>query len=181
MFRTWHQPGKIINRKSVYTGRVFSVDQLHIETPDGLRVERDLIKTAPTITILAITANEEVVMTSEYRAGVNSDSVSLPAGIVNPSETSEQAAKRELQEEAGYIADTVTKMTRITSSEGFMDQFADLMLIKFDPQKRVQPHFDKDEFVNSQLVPLQQVLKWIKSGAVNTAQAVSAVSYYMLF
>ncbi|CDI57430.1 Protein of unknown function [Lactobacillus helveticus CIRM-BIA 951] len=38
MFRTWHQPGKIINRKSVYTGRVFSVDQLHIETPDGLRV-----------------------------------------------------------------------------------------------------------------------------------------------
>ncbi|NRO48305.1 ADP-ribose pyrophosphatase [Lactobacillus helveticus] len=58
-------------------------------------------------------------MTSEYRAGVNSDSVSLPAGIVNPGETSEQAAKRELQEEAGYIADTVTKMTRITSSEGF--------------------------------------------------------------
>lgn len=54
MFQTWHQPGKIINRKSVYTGRVFSVDQLHIETPDGLRVERDLIKTAPTITILGL-------------------------------------------------------------------------------------------------------------------------------
>ncbi|CDI57431.1 Protein of unknown function [Lactobacillus helveticus CIRM-BIA 951] len=78
-------------------------------------------------------------MTSEYRAGVNSDSVSLPAGIVNPGETSEQAAKRELQEEAGYIADTVTKMTRITSSEGFMDQFADLMLIKFDPQSGFNP------------------------------------------
>lgn len=181
MFNTWHRPGKILDRKSVYTGRVFSVDQLHVQTPDGLKVERDLIKTDPTITILAMTADKEVVMTSEYRVGVNSESVSVPAGIVNSGETSEQAAKRELQEETGYIADSVTKMTRITSSEGFMDQFADLMLIKFDPRKRVHQHFDSDEFVNSQLVPLTQVLNWIKLGKVNTAQAVSALSYYELF
>lgn len=181
MFETWHRPGKILKKKTVYSGRVFSVDQLHIQTPDGLEVERDLIKTAPTITILAMTEDEEILMTSEYRAGVNSDSVSVPAGIVNPGETSEQAAKRELQEETGYVAESVTKMTRITSSEGFMDQFADLMLIKFDPTKRVQKHFDADEFVNSHLVPLKRVLNWIKDGKVNTAQAVSAVSYYMLF
>lgn len=181
MFKTWHQPGKILDRKNVYSGRVFAVDQLHIQTPDGLKVERDLIKTSPTITILAMTANQEVVMTSEYRAGINSDSVSLPAGIVNPGETAEQAAKRELREETGYVAQSVTKMTRITSSEGFMDQFADLMLIGFDPADQVQKHFDKDEFVNSELVPLTQVVEWIKNGKVNTAQAVSAVGYYTMF
>jgi ADP-ribose pyrophosphatase len=62
-----------------------------------------------------------------------------------------------------------------------MDQFADLMLIKFNPKNRVQQHFDHDEFVNTELVSLRQVLDWIKAGKVNTAQAVSAVSYYMLF
>lgn len=62
-----------------------------------------------------------------------------------------------------------------------MDQFADLMLIKFDPIDRVSTHFDQDEFVNSELVPLTQVLQWIKVGKVNTAQAVSTVSYYELF
>jgi ADP-ribose pyrophosphatase len=70
MFDTWHQPGKIIDQKNMYTGRVFAVDQLHIQTPDGLKVERDLIRTDPTITILAITEDDQVVMTSEYRAGV---------------------------------------------------------------------------------------------------------------
>ncbi|GAA2984414.1 NUDIX hydrolase [Lentilactobacillus parakefiri] len=181
MFKTWHHPGKVFDRKNVYTGRVFSVDQLHIQTPDGLKIERDLIKTDPTITILAISPDDQVVMSSEYRAGVNSDSVSLPAGIVNPGETSEQAAARELREETGYVAKSVTKMTRITSSEGFMDQFADLMLIQFDPSERVERHFDKDEFVNSELVPLQQVVDWIHEGKVNTAQAVSSVGYYTMF
>ncbi|GHP14168.1 phosphohydrolase [Lentilactobacillus fungorum] len=181
MFKTWHHPGLILNRKNVYHGRVFAVDQLHIQTPDGLKIERDLIKTAPTITILALTQDEHVVMTSEYRAGVNSDSVSLPAGIVNPGETAEQAAKRELQEETGYVAQSVTRMTRITSSEGFMDQFADLMLIRFNPDDRVKKHFDQDEFVNSELVPLDKVIQWIKDGQVNTAQAVASVSYYKLF
>lgn len=181
MFKTWHQPGKVLDRKNVYTGRVFDVDQLHIQTPDGLTIERDLIKTDPTITILAMTEDERVVMSSEYRAGVNGDSVSLPAGIVNSGETSEQAAARELREETGYVAKSVTKMTRITSSEGFMDQFADLMLIKFDPTERVSRHFDQDEFVNSELVPLKQVLTWIREGKVNTAQAVSSIGYYMMF
>ena len=181
LFKTWHHPGKILDQKNIYTGRVFAVDQLHIQTPDGLKIERDLIKTDPTITILAISPADQVVMSSEYRAGVNSDSVSLPAGIVNPGETSEQAAARELREETGYVAQSVTKMTRITSSEGFMDQFADLMLIKFDPSERVERHFDQDEFVNSQLVPLQQVVDWIREGKVNTAQAVSAIGYYTMF
>ncbi|MEE8824211.1 NUDIX hydrolase [Lentilactobacillus sunkii] len=181
MFKTWHQSGKILDDKNVYKGRVFSVDQLHIQTPDGLKIERDLIKTDPTITILALSPDGQVVMSSEYRAGVNGDSVSLPAGIVNPGETSEQAAVRELREETGYVATSVIKMTRITSSEGFMDQFADLMLIKFNPEERVQRHFDKDEFVNSELVPLDQVIEWIKEGKVNTAQAVSSIGYYMMF
>ena len=62
-----------------------------------------------------------------------------------------------------------------------MDQFADLMLIKFDPTERVSRHFDQDEFVNSELVPLKQVLTWIREGKVNTAQAVSSIGYYMMF
>ncbi len=181
MFKNWHQHGQIIDQKSVYQGRVFNVNQLHIQTPDGLKVERDLIHTDPTITILAMTDDEQIVMSSEYRVGVNGDSVSLPAGIVNPGETPEQAAKRELREETGYVAKSVQKMTRITSSEGFMDQFADLMLIRFDPQNRGHQHFDHDEFVTSNLVPLTQVLEWIKSGQITAAQTVSAVGYYQLF
>ncbi|HBF74131.1 MAG TPA: NUDIX hydrolase [Lactobacillus sp.] len=181
MFKNWHQVGNIKNHTKQYQGPVFSVEQCEIDTPDGLSVERDLIHTAPTITILALTDDQQVVMTSEYRVGINAESVSLPAGIINPGESPEEAAKREFQEETGYLAQSVKVMTTVTSSEGFMDQTAALILLRFDPSKRTSTHFDSDEFVSTQLVDLTQVLKWIKAGKVNTAQALAAVGYYQLY
>ncbi|MTV82981.1 NUDIX hydrolase [Secundilactobacillus folii] len=181
MFKNWHQSGKIKRRQRQYQGRVFAVDQLQIDTPDGLTVERDLIHTDPTITILAVTPDNQVALTSEYRVGINADSVSLPAGIINQGESPEDAAKREFKEETGFIADSATVMTTITSSEGFMDQTAALMLLKFDPQNKTETHFDADEYVNVQLVSLNEVLQFLKQGKINTAQALAAVGYYQLF
>lgn len=181
MFNNWHQAGHIKKRTKQYQGPVFSVEQCEIDTPDGLSVERDLIHTAPTITILAMTADQQVVLTSEYRVGINADSVSLPAGIINPGESPEEAAQREFQEETGYIAQSTQVMTTITSSEGFMDQTAALILLSFDPSKRTATHFDADEFVSTQIVDLTQVLKFIKSGKINTAQALAAVGYYQMY
>jgi ADP-ribose pyrophosphatase len=66
-------------------------------------------------------------------------------------------------------------------AEGFMDQTAALILLRFDPSKRTSTHFDSDEFVSTQLIDLTQVLKWIKAGKVNTAQALAAVGYYQLY
>ncbi|MFC6253035.1 NUDIX hydrolase [Secundilactobacillus hailunensis] len=181
MFKNWRQAGHIKKQTTQYQGRVFSVSQCHIETPDGLSVERDLIHTAPTVTILALTDDQRIVLTSEYRVGINADSVSLPAGIINSGESPETAAKREFQEETGYLARSVQEMTTVTSSEGFMDQTAALILLRFDPAKRTATNFDADEFVTTELVDLNQTLDWIKAGKINTAQALAAIGYYQLY
>ncbi|GAX04508.1 NUDIX family hydrolase [Secundilactobacillus pentosiphilus] len=181
MFKNWHQAGHIKKKTKQYQGPVFSVEQCQVDTPDGLSVERDLIHTAPTVTILALTKDQQVVMTSEYRVGINADSLSLPAGIINPGESPEKAAKREFQEETGYLAQSAEVMTTVTSSEGFMDQTAALTLLRFDPSKQTATHFDADEFVSAQLVDLKQVMAWIKAGKVNTAQALAAIGYYQLY
>ncbi|MCH5463040.1 NUDIX hydrolase [Lactobacillus sp. LC28-10] len=181
MFKNWHQAGHIKKQTKQYQGPVFSVMQCEIDTPDGLSVERDLIHTAPTITILALTDDDQVALTSEYRVGINADSVSLPAGIINPGETPEAAARREFQEETGYVAKSVQVMTTVTSSEGFMDQTAALVLLRFDPTKRTATHFDPDEFVSVQLFGLNQVIEWIRMGRINTAQALAAIGFYQLY
>ena len=61
------------------------------------------------------------------------------------------------------------------------DETVHLMLAQIDESKRTAQHFDQDELVTSQLVPLADVIKAVQSGAIGSAQSVAAVSYYLAF
>lgn len=53
------------------------------------------------VMILPITENEEVIILKQYRPVIDDYLYELPAGIVDPGETIEEAARRELFEETG--------------------------------------------------------------------------------
>lgn len=173
--------GRILSARTVYSGHIFDIIQQTIDTPDGLRVERDLIKHAPAVAMLALTPDNQVLINREYRVGINAESFALPAGLMDPGEVPTVAAKRELEEETGYVTDDIHEMCAIRSSEGMTDEVVHLMLVHIDPNKRTPKHFDQDEFVTSQLVPLDEVVAAVKSGKIASAQSVGAISYYEAF
>lgn len=175
------RPGQIKTERQLYHGYIFDLVQRQINTPDEMTVARDVILHRPAVAILALTADDQVVVNSEYRAGVNQESIALPAGLINAHESPLAAAPRELSEETGYVAHNLQVLTTVTSSEGFTDERVTLVLAHIDANERVATHFDADEFVNSQLVPLADLITLIKQGKVQSAQTVAAVSYYLAF
>lgn len=175
------KPGRILAAHTAYSGHIFEVIQQTIDTPDGLRVERDLIKHAPAVAMLALTPDHKVLVNREYRVGINAEAFALPAGLMDPGENPIVAARRELAEETGYEAGEISEMCAIRSSEGMTDETVHLMLAQIDESKHTAQHFDQDEFVTSQLVPLADVIKAVQSGAIGSAQSVAAVSYYLAF
>lgn len=175
------QTGRILAARTVYSGHIFDVIKQTIDTPDGLRVERDLIKHAPAVAMLALTPDDQVLINREYRVGINAESFALPAGLMDPGEEPGTAAKRELEEETGYLAVDISEMCAIRSSEGMTDEVVHLMLAHIDPAKRTKTHFDQDEFVTSKLVPLTEVIAAVKGGKIASAQSVGAIAYYQAF
>jgi len=173
--------GKILKQKEVYQGPIFKLVKQTIETPDGLTVERDLIQHGDAVTILAITPDDRIVLNTEYRVGLNAETISLPAGLINAGEDPLPAAERELQEETGYLAHDSQIMTKITSSEGFTTETVNLILTHIDPTERGERHFDADEFVNNELVPLKKVVALLQAGKIHSAQAVCALTWYLNF
>jgi ADP-ribose pyrophosphatase len=57
--------------------------------------------------ILALTTNQQVLCVRQYRPAVERYTLELPSGIIDPGETPEQSARRELIEETGYEADSL--------------------------------------------------------------------------
>ena len=55
--------------------------------------------------VVALTANDELVMVEQYRQGTNLIELELPGGMIDPGETPAETAPRELREETGYAGD----------------------------------------------------------------------------
>jgi ADP-ribose pyrophosphatase len=76
--------------------------------PDGSVSDWD-IHTTPfrTVAVLALTHDDRVVLTRQFRPGPSAIVLDLPGGIVDPGEDLHDAAARELHEETGYSCEAV--------------------------------------------------------------------------
>jgi ADP-ribose pyrophosphatase len=54
------------------------------------------------VNVVALTPEKKLLTVCQYRFGVGRITVEIPAGLLEPGETPEQAARRELEEETGY-------------------------------------------------------------------------------
>ena len=68
--------------------------------------------------IVALTEDERILIVRQYRPAVEQHTLELPSGIIDPGESPEQTARRELIEETGYEAAQVEVMGALFVDSG---------------------------------------------------------------
>jgi ADP-ribose pyrophosphatase len=73
-----------------------------VEMPDGYRCDWYYVDTPPSVMIVPLTADGDLIFVRQYRHNLKAHVLEFPAGTVNEGENPEDAAIRELEEETGY-------------------------------------------------------------------------------
>ena len=111
-----------LSTRRVYAGKVLSVDVDEVEEPGDVRATREVVRHPGSVAVVAVQDDGAVVLVRQYRYAVDDALWELPAGRLDPGESPEAAAQRELQEEIGHRAGSLQRMAFFYTTPGFCDE-----------------------------------------------------------
>lgn len=113
----------IHQRKVVAKSGLFNIEQLDLEFSNGeTRVfERMAGSGRGAVMIVPFINDHEFLLVREYAAGTHGYELGFPKGLIDPGETPEFAANRELKEEVGYGAKTLHHLQSVSMAPAFFN------------------------------------------------------------
>ena len=174
------KPWKCIHSQLNQSFRVFSVrTETAISPRTGLEHDFYIIESNDWINIIPITDDNQVVMVKQYRHGSKKITLEIPGGLVDPGDTPEEAASRELLEETGYQAKELIKIGEVNPNPALFVNRCHTFLAR--GLKRVsEPNPDQTEDIEVALIPLEDIPKLILNGEIDHAIVISAFMHFLL-
>lgn len=162
--------------KTLYDGKILKLCVDEVELPDGRKAEREIVRHCGGAAVLFIRDNK-VALVRQYRYAYAKETYEIPAGKVEEGEDAYVAAIRELEEETGYRAKTLSHLQDIYPSPGYTDEVVHIFFC--DGADFVGQKPDNGEFLDCAYVPLKEVWQMIERGEICDAKTVVAVYKYL--
>ncbi|RIL70989.1 NUDIX hydrolase [Staphylococcus devriesei] len=169
---------KTFDRTVIYNGKIIDLEIHDVELPDGNTSKRELIYHNGAVAVCAITPENEVLLVKQYRKPVEKPLLELPAGKLEEDEEREEAAKRELEEETGYIAKDLELITNMYGSPGFSNE--KLTIYFADQLSEGTLNLDDDEFVELHKVPVKDIKALLDSNEIEDAKTIIGLQHILL-
>ncbi|AGE64009.1 ADP-ribose pyrophosphatase [Bacillus subtilis XF-1] len=171
---------KTIAKEQIFSGKVIDLYVEDVELPNGKASKREIVKHPGAVAVLAVTDEGKIIMVKQFRKPLERMIVEIPAGKLEKGEEPEYTALRELEEETGYTAKKLTKITAFYTSPGFADEIVHVFLAEELSVLEEKRELDEDEFVEVMEVTLEDALKLVESREVYDAKTAYAIQYLQL-
>jgi 8-oxo-dGTP pyrophosphatase MutT (NUDIX family) len=133
---------------------------------------------ADAVHAIALTPDDRMVLVRQFRAASQHDSLEPPGGLLQPGEDPRAAGARELLEETGYAGDPPILLGTLWSNPSILTSRTTTIVIT-NARRVAEPTLDHIEEVAIELVPVRDIPRLIREGAINHALCVAGLLWWL--
>lgn len=157
------------NRTLVYHCRVFDVFEEDVRLPTGKNFTMSWIDHRPTVGVVPVNAEGNLVLIRQYRHATGGIIVEIPAGTCDREDEDVKAcAQRELAEEVGFQAGKLIKLFEGYLAPGYTNEYMHFFLA-LDLHKATLPA-DEDEYIEVITVSCAKACRMIREKKIVDAK-----------
>ena len=163
-----------------WTYRFLDAHVDRVRFPDGSEGDQVLIHHPGAAAVLPILSDltgpdPQVLLIKQYRYATAGYLWEIPAGRLEPGESPESCARRELLEEVGCRCERLVPITQIWTAPGFTSEKIHLFAATGLTQGETAR--EADEFMEVHPLPMSRVLTMIRDGEITDAKTIAGVLY----
>ena len=170
---------RTLSSRYIYRGHNIRLRVDEVALPSGRETTREVIEHDGAVVIVAIDEDDNVLLVRQFRHATGKDLLELPAGGIDPGEMPEVTARRELQEETGYIPGNLERLGGFYSAPGYASEYLWLFLAtNLTPSRLVA---DDTEEIKLVKLPLGKAIELIRTGEIQDAKTIAGLLFYLQF
>jgi ADP-ribose pyrophosphatase len=166
-----------LSSRRVFEGWAVNLRVDRVKLPNGRETTREIVEHENCVAIVALDEADNVLLVKQFRKPVEKDLLEIPAGGIDPGESPEDAVRREMREETGFLPQKVEKLGGFYSSPGFCTEYLHLYLAADLIEKPLKA--EDTESITLVQVPLSQVKGLIASGTICDAKSIAGLLVFM--
>lgn len=163
----------IVDTKNIYSGRLVTLDLHEVQLPNGEHSKREVVTHPGAVAVVALDDDHSVLMVRQFRLPAGKVLLEIPAGTLDPGESPEACASRELQEETSYKPNYLESLGGIYTAPGYTTEFIHLFLATNLTESSLD--MDVDEFVEMEWMPLSEAVAKIERDEIVDSKTVSGL------
>jgi ADP-ribose pyrophosphatase len=165
--------GNTPERRVIYRGRKIDLALQSVVLADGSPAEREVVVHNGAVALVPLVDADHICLVENRRYAVGKVLLEVPAGTIDPGETPEQTAARELAEETGYSAGRIVRVRDWFVSPGILSER--MFLFRCEDLQPGPTRHQADECLKPVVVSWDEALRMVRDGRIEDAKTMLAL------